>query len=434
MGCSLGTLRSVKVLIGAYACVPNTGSEGGVGWNWTVQAARHGHDVHVITRSNNRTVIEEELRIRPIERLTFHYYDLPRPLPAWKKRGGYYALLGYYYFWQLGVSAVARRLDREHQFDLTHHVTFVNDWMPAGVGWTGSPFLWGPVGGSTNVIPRELHEFIPREARRYESIRRTMQVLLRSGDPFVALTRRRAKVILTFTAEAVRGIPAPYRRKARPVVHIGVSSRELDAPTTEPGSNEVFTIVSGSRLVHWKGFDLLIEGFARFRRTDGAAAARLLITGEGPFRSHLEGLIRSLQVGDFVQLLGHLPSRSDVYRVVASADVYALPTLRDGPPVAILEAMHAGRPILCLDRGATSEMVPEHAGVKIPVRDREQVVSAIADALAWASTHPHELRTMGIAAREHVQQRHDWKMIGESIDALYREIATRDDPRPRLLR
>ena len=204
----------MKVLIGAYACTPNTGSEGGVGWNWTVQAARHGHDVHVITRSNNRAVIQEELRIRPIERLTFHYYDLPVPLPAWKKRGGYYALLAYYYFWQLGVSAVARRLDREHRFDLTHHVTFVNDWMPAGVGWTGSPFVWGPVGGSTNIIPRNLRQFIPRDARRYESIRRTMQVLLRSADPFVALTRRRADVILTFTAEAVSGIPAPHRRKS----------------------------------------------------------------------------------------------------------------------------------------------------------------------------------------------------------------------------
>ena len=71
----------MKVLIGAYACAPNTGSEGGVGWNWAVQAARHGHDVHVITRANNRTVIEEELRARPIDGFTFHYYDLPGPLP-----------------------------------------------------------------------------------------------------------------------------------------------------------------------------------------------------------------------------------------------------------------------------------------------------------------------------------------------------------------
>ena len=419
----------MKVLIGAYACTPNTGSEGGVGWNWPVEAARHGHDVHVITRSNNRAVIDDELRIRPIERLTFHYYDLPRPLPAWKKRGGYYALLGYYYFWQLGMSALARRLDRDHRFDVTHHVTLVNDWMPAGVGWTGSPFVWGPVGGSTNVIPKDLREFIPRDARRYESIRRTMQVVLRWGDPFVALTRRRADVILTFTAEAVAGIPRPHRRKARPVVHIGVSPSELDVPMTEPGTNQVFTIVSGSRLVHWKGFDLLVEAFARFRRTDDAAA-RLLITGDGPFRSNLERLIRSLRVEDCVQLLGHLPTRSDVYRVVAAADIYALPTLRDGPPVAILEAMLAGRPILCLDRGSTAEMVPKEAAFKIPVYDRDQVIDGIARSLAWGSRHRPELAEMGRVARKHALDCHDWTRIGDGIDAIYQE--TIDEARNRV--
>jgi glycosyltransferase involved in cell wall biosynthesis len=412
----------MKVLIGAYACAPNTGSEGGVGWNWAAQAARHGHDVHVITRANNRPVIEQELHARPVDRLRFHYYDLPAPLPSWKKRGGYYALLTYYYLWQLGVATVARRLSRTHSFDLTHHVTFVNDWMPAGVGWTGAPFIWGPVGGSTNVLPPSMREFIPKDARRYEAIRRTMQVSLRSIDPFVAMTRRRANVILTFTREAREGIPWRHRTKARAIVHIGVSPSELDAPTTEPGTNDVFTIVSGSRLVHWKGFDLLIEAFARFRKSN-VAPARLLITGEGPFRTELERTIRRLALEDSVRLLGHLPSRSEVYRVVASADLYALPTLRDGPPVAILEAMHAGRPILCLDRGSTAEMVPEHAGFKIPVRDRAQVVSAIADALTWAATHADELRTMGIGARKHALERHDWERIGESIDALYREVA-----------
>jgi len=235
------------------------------------------------------------------------------------------------------------------------------------------------------------------------------------------MTRRRASLILTFTHEARKGIPRRHRAKARAIVHIGVSPHELDATMSEPGTNDVFTIVSGSRLVHWKGFDLLIEAFARFRNSD-VSPARLLITGDGPFRTQLERMIRRLALEDSVRLLGHLPSRSDVYRLVASADLYALPTLRDGPPVAILEAMHAGRPVLCLDRGSTAEMVPETAGFKIPVRDRAQVVSGIAEALAWASTHPDELRTIGIAARRRVLERHDWERIGDSINALYREI------------
>jgi len=416
----------------AYACEPDSGSEPGVGWNWAVQAALHGHEVHVITRANNRAAIEGKLHDEPVQNLTFHYYDLPTPAPAWKKRGGYYGMLVYYYLWQFGVWRLASRLHHRHRFDLTHHVTFVNDWMPSGVGWIRAPFIWGPVGGSTNVLPERLREFIPRHARRYERIRRTVQGAMRAADPFLALTRRRACVILTFTREALDGIPASHRSKARAVVHIGISPSDAPATMTEPGTNKVLTIASGSRLVHWKGFDLLVEAFAKYLNTTGATA-RLLITGDGPFRKHLEDLIRSLHVGDSVQLLGQLPGRADVYRILASADLYALPTLRDGPPVAILEAMGAGRPILCLDRAATGEMVPGEASFKIGVHNRTQVVDDIAGVLAWADTHRQDLATMGRAARNWALERHDWSRIGDMIDALYQEISGKESVRPPVL-
>ena len=405
----------------AYACEPDAGSEPGVGWNWAVQAALQGHEVHVITRANNRSAIENHLRDGRIQDLTFHYYDLPAPLPFSKKRTGYYGLLAYYYLWQFGAWRLASKLHRKHRFDLSHHVTFVNDWMPSGVGWIGVPFIWGPVGGSTNSLPDSLREFIPRSGRRYEFVRRTIQHAMRTADPFVALTRRRARIILTFTEEARRGIPPAHRAKARSVVHIGVSPSEQPSTTIEPGTNKTLTIASGGRLVHWKGFDLLVEAFAHYLRTADARAS-LVVTGDGPFREHLQNLIRSLDVMDSVRLVGRLPTRADVYVVVASADLYALPTLRDGPSVAILEAMAAGRPILCLDRSATGEMVPSDAAFKIDVHSRAQVIEDIAQALAWADTHRTGLAAMGAAARRHALEYHDWSQIGGMIDALYREI------------
>jgi glycosyltransferase involved in cell wall biosynthesis len=407
--------------MGAYACEPNMGSEAGVGWNWAAQAALHGHEVHVITRKNNRQVIERELLSRPIPGLVFHYFDLPAPLPTWKKQTGYYGLLTYYYLWQLGMRRLARRLHEKHRFDLSHHVTFVNDWMPAGVAWAGPPFIWGPVGGSTNVLPRTMREFIPPHARRYEWVRRTTQRTLRSVDPFVRITRARATMILTYTREALEGIPVAQRARARPVVHVGIPADDLPEPTYVPGTAPRLTVVSGSRLVHWRGLDLLIEAFDRYQRRTGANA-RLLITGEGPFRPHLEELVRSLHVGESVTFLGRLPTRADVYRVFESADLFALPILRDGPSAATLEAMLAGRPVLCLDQGGSGEMVPEEIGFKVRVRSRPQVIDEIANALAWADTHRNELARMGRGARRYAIETHDWGRIGDDIDAAYREL------------
>ena len=413
----------MKVLVGAYACEPDMGSEPGVGWNWSLQAARHGHEVHVITRANNRAAIEGKLRSDPVPNLTFHYLDLPEPILRLKKQAGQYGILAYYYLWQLSAWRLARWLHRRIGFDVAHHVTFVNDWMPSGVAGVPVPFIWGPVGGSTHIMPKPLRAGLPASVRRYEMSRRLLQNLLRSSDPFLFLTRRRACVILTYTREALAGIPPRARSKAIPVVHIGIS--EFDLPALAPGgpSGREFTVLTGGRLVHWKGFDLLIRGFAQFV-ANGGRASRLNVIGQGPFRPFLENLVRSCAIEDQVRFLGWLPSRDDVYEAIGESHLYALPTLRDGPPVAILEAMFAARPILCLDVGAPRELVPDGAGFKIEVQNPSQVVRDVAETLAWASTHREALAEMGARARDHARSVHDWSRIGDRIEEIYRRVAS----------
>ena len=410
----------MRVLISAYACEPETGSEPGVGWNWALQAARHGHDVLVITRANNRDVIEKALQARPTDGLRFHYVDLSRPFLAWKKHLGYYGLLSYYYLWQVKVWFAARRLHRQSPFDLAHHVTFVNDWLPAGVAGARAPFIWGPVGGSTHVIPRDLRPPLELRPATYEWSRRALQSVLRRFDPLLGQTRRRASLILTYTSEALDGIPKRHRDKARPIVHIGVDD-ELPRRSGRPAGSP-FTVLSGGRLVHWKGFDLLVEGFAESLRNGGSDAV-LVFTGDGSFRESLEQLVRRRGIEERVRFVGRVPARADVYRRLLEADLYALPTLRDGPPTALLEAMHAGTPVLCLDLGATHELVPDGAGLKIAATSRAQIVADIAKALRWAETHPAELADMGEKAQAHASSVHHWDRIGDEVDSIYQSLA-----------
>ena len=174
--------------------------------------------------------------------------------------------------------------------------------------------------------------------------------------------------------------------------------------------------------MHWRGFDLLIEAFARYLH-DTSADARLMITGDGPFRPYLESAIRSLGLSKYVVLMGRLPTRADVYRLVESADLFALPILRDGPSASILEAMLAGRPVLCLDQGGSGEMVPEGIGFKVKVQGRAQVIQDIANTLVWADAHRNDLAGMGREARRYAVEKHDWNRIGDAIDAVYREMA-----------
>jgi glycosyltransferase involved in cell wall biosynthesis len=410
----------VKVIIGAYACEPSQGSEPAVGWHWAHEAVNAGHDVWVFTRRNNREEIERSLGAKQASPV-FEYLDLPRPFLWLKHRFGHAGLLAYYYAWQIALAFKARRLHRRVGFDLAHHVTFVNDWLPSGLSLLPIPFVWGPVGGSTHRLPKNVELCLPTYARRHEMTRTVLQTVFRRMDPFVAVTRRKAKIILVYTREGLEGFSRSERLRARAVVHIGISR---DGPARElalkrPTDRSRLHILTGGRLVHWKGYDLLIEGFARFARASPEIDARLIITGTGRFRPSLEALAVREGVGEHVDFLGFLRRRDDVLELMQDCDLYALPTLRDGPPVALLEAMGFGLPVLCLDLGATAELVPEHAAIKIKPISRSFIVAQIADACRWVSEHPDESHAMGQAARSYALEHHDWARVRSVIVKAY---------------
>ena len=183
-------MNRLRVLISAYACEPYKGSEPGVGWNVAREVAKH-HEVWVLTRANNRTVIETELLRNPVPGLHFVYFDLPRWARWWKR--GRRGLHVYYYLWQLGAYSVARRLHQEVRFDLTHHVTFVKYWAPSLLVLLPIPLIWGPVGGGESAPLAYRRDFSIRG--KIHEIARDLARALSERDPLVCLTARRSAMV-----------------------------------------------------------------------------------------------------------------------------------------------------------------------------------------------------------------------------------------------
>src|SRR5689334_23093466 len=93
-----------RILLSAYACEPDRGSEPGVGWGWATELARVGHEVTVLTRAANRATIE----CKPApENLRFLYFDLPSWAQHMRQLPGGKAL--YYVLWQWLAARLVRR-------------------------------------------------------------------------------------------------------------------------------------------------------------------------------------------------------------------------------------------------------------------------------------------------------------------------------------
>jgi hypothetical protein len=137
----------MRILLSAYACEPNRGSEPGIGWNWAIELQRRGHFVVVLTRANNRASIEAFFDKEPATpKPQFVYFDLPKPLPS-LKRMGVMPVQVYYLLWQLFCVQTALRAVGDHKLDLVWHLTFGVVRWPSFLWRLGKPFVFGPSGG-----------------------------------------------------------------------------------------------------------------------------------------------------------------------------------------------------------------------------------------------------------------------------------------------
>lgn len=411
-------MSRLKVLMVAYFCAPDTGSEEGVGWRVPCEMARH-HDIWTITCEDNRPAIEHELAQRPRPGLHFLYWDLPRWARRWHRgrRGGHL----HYYIWQLCLLRIARRLHAEIGFDLIHHITFVRYSTPSFVCLLGVPFVWGPVGGGESA-PRSFWWSGGWRCAAWEGLRELARGLAEYG-PFLRATARRSTIALATTPESAGRLRALGCRHVEILSEVALFEEEFERLARPvAGPKRTMRFVSIAKLVHWKGGDTSVRAFARA----AVPGAEFWMIGDGPYRPRLEASCMTLGIADRVRFFGNV-AREDTLRLLTECDVMVHPSLHDGGGWAVIEAMAAGLPVICLDLGGPAAQVSDDCGLKIVARNPQQAVCDVAAAMAELA-RDHGLRDrLGRWAREHVGREYLWSGRSKRLDSIYRQVLSGRD-------
>ncbi|CAN5657581.1 glycosyltransferase family 4 protein [soil metagenome] len=227
---------------------------------------------------------------------------------------------------------------------------------------------------------------------RYHEVGRTARLLRRLLYP-----RAKRVVVQSAVVEAWAREFLPSERVARianPVAAIPAKvGAEQGRGRGERSPMGAHTIVAMGRLDPQKGFDVLIQAFARLART--LPGWRLVIAGEGPQRAALAELARREGVSDRLELSGWVDSPSELLR---EAELFVLSSRFEGFPNALLEAMAHGVPVVATDcPSGPAEIVREGVdGYLVPPDD----VAALAEGMRRLMLNPEERARLGRAAAE----------------------------------
>jgi glycosyltransferase involved in cell wall biosynthesis len=286
---------------------------------------------------------------------------------------------------------MARQLRRDRTSVVHTHNELVHTYGAIAARLAGIPCILNTIHGTKG----------PRLNRNYRA-------LLPWTDAVVAVSGETAA---QFSTERAR-----YSHKFH-VVRNGIPVAKFTAISAQPSSQwPRIRIGTVARLVDIKDQVTLIRAFCIVRKNYPAAELHFL--GDGPLRQRLELLATQLEIGRSIEFHGASP---DVARFLSGLDLFALSSLSEGLPIAILEAMAAGLPIVSTRVGGISEVATEHAvAAYCPPGNPE----ALADAMQ-SILEPQRMKAMGRAGQNIARESFTVEAMCDGYEALYQEFLRR---------
>mgnify|MGYP006074965407 CR=1 FL=1 len=395
----------MKIFVSSYACEPNLGSEIGVGWHWVLEMSKY-FELWVLTRKSNKLNIETWLEENPkYKNINFIYFDLPYYLRFWKR--GLRGVRTYYNIWQWCTNSIVKKNMLTNKIKIFHHLTYGNAlWSVSSYG-KKQFFVWGPTGG-TEIIAKDFSQHYGFKGRFIEFLRRLVVKSLSYNLGFRNRCKH-ANLILSKTEIHKESVPVNHRTKAILFTDVAVDDLKFKNDTFEKQTTIVRYIVVG-RLDSWRGFDILIEAFAKAVKNNDNI--ELQIVGKGIDLNRLRNLIQNLKMANHIKMIGAV-TMERYKQLMKETDVVVNPCLKEGAVTTAFDSMALGKPLICIDTTGYTRYFSKEYAIVIPKQNRENTILDL-KASILKLTDPIERDKLGIQAQT-MGAKFTWENKGKEI-------------------
>jgi len=272
--------------------------------------------------------------------------------------------------------------------------------------------------GGADAVPRAFRSALSLNGRIRNTVRDIVRWLA-EADPLLRYTARHSTLAFATTPETLLRLERLGAPRVQLMAAVGLPEEDVLRLSRYPSpADDEITFVSIGNLVHWKGFELGLRAFA----CSGLDEARYVVIGDGPERGRLERVARELDVDRRVRFLGRLP-RERVLDELQRCHALVHPSLHDSGGWVCLEAMAAGRPVICLDLAGPAVLVEEGTGIRVPASAPAEVERMLAEAMCTVARNAPLRMSMGERGRAVVAEHFSWDRRGELMARAYRGLS-----------
>lgn len=405
----------MKILLSAYACEPNRGSEPGNGWNWALETARLGYEVWCLTTPEGKDKIEVELELVNEPNLHIVYVTVPEWVnKAYRYQPGVYL---HYIVWQEQAYKVAKSLSKNINFDVVHHITLGSLQMSTALWKLKKPLIFGPVGGGQRA-PVAFKKYF-YHWWRMEVVRDFVSSMLVKFNPNVRKTMRHAAKVLVTNDDTYK--LAKNNGAAAPEMFLDTSLPESFYPDKMPQRKSAgpLKILWVGRVYPRKGLPLVLEALSKLRKD---VNFELTIIGDGPAGYMIPDWLKEYGLQNNVTVKGQVPWE-EVQAAYITHDLFLFCSLRDSFASQYLEAMAYGLPLITLNLYGVKVFIPDTAAIKVNPTTPEKTCAELAKAVEFFYDNPEQLKRFGEHAFTYAKE-HTFNKKIEQISTYYDAYAT----------
>lgn len=405
----------LSILINAYACSPNMGSEPGMAWNWCIHLAKHC-ELYIITEGEFRNKIEAVLLTLPQSKnMHFYYNPVSDKIRRMCWNQGDWRFYYYYRQWQKKTLEIARNIIKEHPIDIIHQLNMIGFREPGYLWRLDKPFVWGPI----NAKERFPIDYLQGTSWKNVFFIFMKNILNRMQLKYAYRVKQavnKAGIVIAASSDSIHTLKKYFNCNAVLVNESGCDVLDTNF-ILKKINTKYFDLLWVGRFIFTKQLKLALEAIARTQNS----SIRLHVVG-GCLEDEISYKLLADKLGIGQQCIWYQKiAHKEVQELMQKCDLFFFTSIAEGTPHVVLEAIGNNLPVLCFNTCGQGDCVTDKVGMKIELSNPEQSVQEFTEKINYLYTHREILKTLSANCFER-QRELSWGQKSEQMIKLYEKV------------